>query len=174
VDRIGTLSQVEEKAEKAHRLEREVVVGSLSVRRAWIQLAGVLHTIQAEKLYELLGYERFTEWIAAPEIGMGRSHAYALTSIYQELVVERGIPEQDLYYIEPTKLAEVMPWIRQGGDVEQALADATELSRSDLRAKYRKEENEPEDAAESVICPVCGSKVTDGQIIKSIEEMETQ
>lgn len=167
-------SRIEEAADKAHRLEREVVVGSLSVRRAWIQLAGVLHTIQSEKLYELLGYERFTEWIAAPEIGMGRSHAYALTSIYQELVVERGIPEEDLWYVEPTKLAEVLPWIRQGGEIKEALADATALSRSDLRAKYRKEENTPENAGESVICPVCGSKVTDGQIIKSIEQLETQ
>ena len=152
---------MEEKAERAHDLEQAVVVGSLSARRAWISMAEALHAIQSERLYELLGYEKFTEWIAAPEISLGRSQAYALSSIYQTFVVEKGVPIDDLSYIEPSKLAETLPKVREGFPVGEALADATELSRSDLRAKYRGVEPEP--PADLPICPECG------QLIKSIE-----
>lgn len=154
------MSLVEDKAERAHDLERAVVVGSLSARRAWISMAEALHAIQSERLYELLGYERFTEWIATPEISLGRSQAYALTSIYQTFVVEKGVPVDDLAYIEPSKLAETLPAVRSGCDIGEALADATALSRSDLRAKYRGVEPEtPEEPVDLPVCPHCGQLI---------------
>lgn len=158
------MSVIEDRAERAHDLERAVVVGSLTARRAWITMAEALHAIQSERLYEWLGFERFTEWIATPEISLGRSQAYALTSIYQTFVVEKGVPVDDLAYIEPTKLAETLPYVRSGGDVGEALADATALSKSDLRAKYRDVEPKPEEPTNLSICPECG------QPIKSITE----
>ena len=163
------MNLVEEKAERAYELERAVVVGSLSARRAWVHMAEALYAIQSERLYELLGYERFTDWIATPEISLGRSQAYALTSVYSEFVVERGIPLDDLAYVEPTKLAETLPAVRSGLPVEEALADATELSRSDLRAKYRGVE--PESAEEPVDLPVCPEC---GQLIQSIQKKGEQ
>lgn len=155
---------IEHKAERAHELERAVVVGSLSARRAWITMAEALHAIKAEGLYELLGYEKFTDWIATPEIGLKRSQAYALTAIYEELVIERRVPLDDLYYLEPSKVAEVLPAIRRGADVVEALADANVLSRSDLRAKYRGVEPQPEEPVDLPVCPECG------QLIKSINK----
>lgn len=141
-------------------MEQAVVVGSLSARRAWITMAEALHAIQSERLYELLGYEKFTEWIATPEISLGRSQAYALTSIFQTFVVEQGVPIEDLTYIEPTKLAETLPKVRSGYPVGEALADATVLSRSDLRAKYRGVEPEsPEEAPDIPVCPECGQLI---------------
>ena len=161
------MNLVEQKAERAHDLEQAVVVGSLSARRAWITMAEALHAIQSERLYELLGYEKFTEWIAAPEISLGRSQAYALSSIYQTFVVEKGIPIEDLTWIEPSKLAETLPKVRSGGDVGEALADATVLSRSDLRAKYRGVGPESsEESPDIPICPECGQLVRQSQATK--------
>ena len=157
------MNLIEEKAERAYDLHKAVVTGSLSARRAWITMADALHAIQSERLYELLGYERFTEWIAAPEISLGRSQAYSLIAIYQTFVVENGVPIDDLSYIEPSKLAETLPAVRSGQPIGEALADATELSRSDLRAKYRNQEPKPEEPKDIAICPECG------QEIKSIE-----
>jgi hypothetical protein len=157
-------SGIEQKAERAYELERAVVVGSLSARRAWIEMAAALHSIKAEGLYELLGYERFTDWIATPEIGLKRSQAYALTLIYEELVIERRVPLDDLFYLEPTKVAEVLPAIRKGTDVVEALADASILSRSDLRAKYRGIEPTPDEPVDLPVCPECG------QLVKSINK----
>jgi hypothetical protein len=157
-------SGIEQKAERAYELERAVVVGSLSARRAWIEMAAALHSIKAEGLYELLGYERFTDWIATPEIALKRSQAYALTAIYEELVIERRVPLDDLYYLEPSKVAEVLPAIRKGTDVIEALADASILSRSDLRAKYRGIEPTPDEPVDLPVCPECG------QLVKSIEK----
>lgn len=153
---------IEERAERAHALEREVVVGSMSVRRTWIHMAAGLHAIRAEGLYELLGYERFTEWIASPEISMGRSQAYSLTAIYEELVIERGVKVEDIQYLEPSKLGEIIPAIRKGADITDCLYDAQELSRSDLRQKYRGDP-EPEDEGPQAICPECGQSIKKGK-----------
>ena len=154
------MNLVEEKAERAYELEKAVVVGSLSARRAWVQIADALYAIQSERLYELLGYERFTDWIATPEVSLGRSQAYALTSIYATFVIEKQVPLDDLRYIEPTKLSETLPAVRSGLPVEEALADATQLSRSDLRAKYRGIEPESRDEPVDLpVCPECGQLV---------------
>lgn len=152
-------NSIEDKAERAFELEKEVVTGSLSARRAWIQMAAALHAIQSERLYELLGFERFTEWIATPEIALSRSQAYALSAVYQTFVVEHGIPVDDLSYIEPTKLAETLPAVRSGASVGEALADATVLSKSDLRAKYRGIEPESQEPENLSVCPECGQAI---------------
>jgi hypothetical protein len=136
-----------------------VIAGSLAARHAWINTAASLHAIRAEGLYELLGYERFTDWIADPDVSMGRSQAYALTAIYQELVIERDISVEDIQYHDPSKLAEVIPAIRKGTDPKEALADAAVLSRSDLRAKYRGVEPEPEKPVQVAICETCGQEI---------------
>jgi len=153
------VAEIADKAERAYELEREVVTGSLSARRAWIQMAAALHAIQSERLYELLGYEQFTEWIATPEISIGRSQAYYLASIYQTFVVENGVPLDDLNYIDPSKLADTLPAVRGGLPVGEALADATELSRSDLRAKYRGVEPKPDEPQGVSVCPECGQAI---------------
>lgn len=147
---------IEDRAARAHDLERQIVEGSRNVRRAWINMAAGLHAIRSEGLYELLGYERFTEWIAAPEVSIGRSQAYSLTAIYEELVIERGIALERISHMDPTKVAEVIPAIRKGVDPIECLYDAQELSRSDLRIKYR---NEPEPEIAQATCPECGQKV---------------
>jgi hypothetical protein len=126
-------------------------------------MAASLYAIRAEGLYELLGHEKFTEWIADPDVSIGRSQAYALTAIYHELVIERGIDVADIQYADPSKLAEVIPAIRKGMDPYEGIGDALNLSRSDLRAKYRKVEPEPEKPEQVTICPECGQEVKASQ-----------
>ena len=153
-----TASFIEDRAARAHDLEKQVVEGSMKARRAWINMAAGLHAIRSEGLFELLGYERFTEWIAAPEVSIGGSQAYSLTAIYEELVIERGIDLDRIEHLDPSKVSEVIPAIRKGADPIECLFDAQELSRSDLRMKYRAEA-EP-DQTPKAICPECGQEVS--------------
>lgn len=149
------------RAERAFELERQVVVGCKAIRAAWVHLAAYLHEMNVERLYELLGYETFNEWLGAPEISLSRSHAYALIGSYVEFVIERGIDPSEIHEIEATKLAETLPALRRGDiGVEDAIDDAGSLSRSDLREKYREGGSGRLDAdTERPICPNCGSRM---------------
>lgn len=152
------MSTLEQRADRAHLFQEEVIRGALTVRFAWIHMAQKLHAIRAEKLYELLGAESFHEWIATPEVQLQRSQAYALTGIYKELVVERDIPVERLQTLDPSQIAEVIPAIRKGADVEECLFDAQSLSRSDLRAKYRGTEPQRKPSG-TTVCPNCGTEI---------------
>lgn len=149
---------MEQRANRAHLFQEEIIRGALTVRYAWIHMAQKLYAIRAEKLYELLGAESFHEWIATPEVQLQRSQAYALTGIYKELVVERDIPVERLQTLDPSQIAEVIPAIRKGADVEECLSDAQVLSRSDLRAKYRGTEPRRKHS-DTMLCPNCGTEV---------------
>jgi hypothetical protein len=150
-----------ERADRAYELEQQVVVGCRTIRAAWLHLAAYLHEMNAERLYTVLGYETFNEWLGTPEISLSRSHAYALIGSYVEFVIERGIDHREIDSIEATKLAETLPALRRGEvQVEDAIADASTLSRSDLREKYRADGSGRLDAeTERPICPNCGARM---------------
>lgn len=146
--------------ERAYQLDREVAAGCRAIRQAWIMLASYLHEIQSDRLYRLLDCDTFERWLAGPEISLSRSHAYALIGAYQEFVVERGMDVEVVGAIEVSKLAETLPALRAGGvTVEDALADAEALSRSDLREKYRHDTGKLDAEIEPTVCPACGQRV---------------
>lgn len=144
-------------ADRAFELERQVVDGCRAIRQAWILLAGYLSEMQRDELCRSLGYDTFTEWLASPEISLSRSHAYALIGAYREFVIEHGLNVELVGAVEASKLAVTLPAVRaELVSADQALDDATSLSRSDLREKYRDPTARLNTEKERPICPSCG------------------
>lgn len=154
-----------DREQRAHELESEVFEGCQAIRKAWVYLAAYLYEMQSGHYYQLLGYESFDEWIGIPEISLSRSHVYALTGAYSELVIERKIELSQIEDIDSTKLGEILPAIRSGRvEVLDAIADAKVLSRSDLREKLTQETGHPLDAEKArPICPHCGNRMKAGK-----------
>jgi hypothetical protein len=124
-------------AEAAFKIERKIVDGCSAIRKVWVALAAYLSDFHEGKMWEQLGHDSLEEWLGAPEIGLSRSHVYALIEAYRELVVKRGLSDGELAKLEATKIAQVLPALRRGDvDLETALADCESLSRSALREKY--------------------------------------
>lgn len=127
----------ERAAEKAFAVEEKIKKGTGAIKQVWIALAGHLHEFYTERMWVSLGHEKFEEWLGAPEIGLKRSQTYQLIEVYEELVVKRGVPQEQLAELEMSKLAVVLPALRKGDvELEDVLADCEELSRSALREKY--------------------------------------
>ena len=119
-------------------------------------LAAHLHEFHVEEMWRDLSYESFNEWLGSPEISLQRSHVYALIEAHRELVLERGVNPDDLKAIEATKISHILPALRRGEvELEVALADAGQLSRSDLRVKYRGESSGQPDT-QLQRCSDCG------------------
>lgn len=150
-----TSTPEERAAKKAFEVEEKIRKGVGAIRQVWIALAGHLHEFYTERMWEHLGYDRFEEWLGTPEIGLGRSHVYALIAAYEELVVKREVEEATLAELEATKLAVVLPALRRGEvELEEALADCEALSRSALRQKYGK--SVPAERVPLIQCEDCG------------------
>lgn len=148
---------VKSPADRAFDLEQEIIRGCRGIRMAWVHLAAYLHEFYEGRMWELLGYERFNEWIAAPEISLGRSQTYSLIAAYHEFVVVRGVPVERLACADSSKVAETLPALKAGVvDVDEALSDAESLSRSDLRERYGKGGGSQK-ASKLEECPRCGA-----------------
>jgi hypothetical protein len=150
-----TLTPEEREAKKAHEVEAKIKKGVGAIREVWVALAAYLHEFHGGRMWELLGYDKFEEWLGTPEIGLGRSQVYALIEAYEELVVKRDVESSVLAELEATKVAVVLPALRRGEvELAEALADCEALSRSALREKYGKQV--PTERIPLVQCPDCG------------------
>lgn len=148
---------VERQAAHARAVETKIKKGTDAIKAAWGALAAFLYEFKEEALWQHLGHEDFNEWIASPDIDLGRSQVYALIEAYKVLVLEREMSADDLQKLEVTKVAQVLPAIRKGDvELEAAIADVEALSRSDLREKYGK--GGAGGAPPLEMCSSCGHK----------------
>jgi hypothetical protein len=123
--------------DRAQEVQENIKKGCSAIRGLWVALASYLYEFFEGKMWTTLGYETFNEWLATPEIDLGRTQVYALVEAYRELVIERGVDPETLGAIDVSKIAVVLPALRAGAaSLEEALSDCETLSRSDLREKY--------------------------------------
>jgi hypothetical protein len=142
-------------SDEAFALQSQVVEQVAGQRSSWVALAGRLADFHAGKGWSALAMDSFNEWLGQPEISLARAEAYAMISAWRELVVEREVDVEHLARLDVSKIAVVLPAIKDGRvDLDQALSDCEVLSRSDLRAQYQSA-----DAASYRLCEACGQRV---------------
>jgi hypothetical protein len=146
--------------DRAAVLDRDVRRTCQGVRRVWIHLAGDLFEVHRDRVWDLVGYDSFEAWLADPEIDLNPRHVYRMIQVYRELVEEREVPLEALEAADVTKVAVVLPALKRGDvTAEEALSDASTLSRSDLQERYSGDLKAPLDAEEEpefCQCPTCG------------------
>ena len=96
-----------------------------------------------------------TDRLGTPEIGLQRSQTYQLIEIYEELVVKRGVSQEELAALEMSKLSVILPALRKDEvELDDALSDCESLSRSELREKYG--QSVPAERIPLTECEECG------------------
>lgn len=123
-------------------------------------------SVAAEACWELsreqrwvdLGFSSLNEFLAQPELCMSRTEFFNLATIWEQYVLEGGIPRERLSAAGHSKLAIPLPAIGRG-DVEigEAFSDVESLGARDLREKYRagRDEGSPNVGTEGPV-PVVG------------------
>lgn len=161
-----TTEPTEAEAAAAHAVHEEIRGAVKAMRSAWVWLAERLYHFNQQKMWIPLGYRTFDEYLASPEIELGRRQVYALIEAWRELIIERGLDPKELEDAEVSKVREVMPAVRKGTvSLEEAIADAKSLGREDLRLRYAKagaglsSPHGPGAHPGYTVCPTCGSRV---------------
>ena len=139
----------------AFEIEQRIREQLGAVRGSWVGLAALLYAFHSERAWTLRSCETFSDWLGQPEIGLSHNYALGLVKAWRMLAVEREVSPDRLQRIDFSKLDVVLPALKRDEvTVEEGLADAETLSRSDLRTKYRGSPKEPEQH----LCPDCGQR----------------
>ena len=124
----------EEMGKEAHSLHSEIIQLRDAVETGCWYLGVRLKKMKDSASYKSLGFETFNEYIASPDVGIGHSTVYKFIAIVghaERLELEPSSVED----IDKDRLQIVLPGATKE-DVDDRLADARTLSRSDLRGIY--------------------------------------
>jgi hypothetical protein len=131
-----TQEEYEALVETCHALQEQVKAGLRKGREAAWQVAQALTLFDEERGWEVLGYETVSEWLADPEIGMGKTTYYRWIQTWKTLAA-RNVDPSSLGRLDPSKVSIIVPALRSGkASTKDALADVEALAASDLREKY--------------------------------------
>jgi hypothetical protein len=121
----------------AHGAHAKVIEGLRGVRLSLALVAEGCHELHVTEGWRELGYESLSEYLAAPEITISRTEFYRMAEIWSAYVLNGGVEPIELQGAGPSKLEVPLPAITAGVvSAVQAVADATSMTRKDLRSHY--------------------------------------
>ena len=152
----------------AHDAHNRLVFGIKASHLALSAVAQACHEIHEQQAWSELGYDTLSEYLASPEIGMGRSAFYDLCAIWERYVLEGGADPQALQAGGPSKLVVPIPAIKAGEvTVIEALEDVEALGLRDLREKYQGEKDDVSKRPDKL------ARLTDDDVLQSAIEAWT-
>jgi hypothetical protein len=141
--------EAEDRGKAMFALDQRIREALAAGRRSIWEAARALAEFDAENGWTALGYDTLAEWLADPEISMSRATYYRMVRVRNELD-RRQVPEVEMHSLDVSKVELVLPRLQAGKvNLSEALDDARELGRRDLRIKYLRSTEEdfqpPED-----------------------------
>jgi hypothetical protein len=125
-------------AQAAHEVASRIKTNILSMRTIWVQIAEDLYRFHDLDMWKDLGHSSFEQWLAQPEIQLGRRTVFNLIEVWRELVVNKGVQPRELMDVKISNVRDVLAAVRRGYvDPDDAIADCRMLGRDDLRTKYQ-------------------------------------
>jgi hypothetical protein len=168
VDRRST-EEIE--AAAAYQVDQRIKKIVRNMKGLWLDLGAELYLFKQGRMWEKLGYESFSSYVADVDTDIEPRYAYSLAEMYEQLVIERGVDPERLKELNVSKVRTVLPAIRREQvTIEEGFSDAEALTKRDLELKYSgrasstpgrpstsskvETDNEPVWAR----CPTCGSR----------------
>jgi hypothetical protein len=137
IDEVIAELDAADPAELAHSAHFKLVEGQRGVRLSLALMAEGCHLLYQQEGWKHLGYETLSEYLAAPEIEISRTDFYRMVEIWSAYVLNGGVEPQTLQGAGPSKLEVPLPALTAGVvSAEQAVADASSMTRKDLRSHY--------------------------------------
>ena len=136
------------------------------IETQWLEFAGQLKEIRDKGLYEGR-WESFEDFLADPAMGMDKGTASKMITIHERFILEYKIQPIKIANVGGwSKVAEILPAVKDKKSAEKWLEEAASLSKADLR-KQVNEERHPEsidckhpDSYKVIMCCCrqCGNK----------------
>jgi len=98
----------------------------------FLELGKELYEFEGQKQYLDLGYTTFEQYLAQPDVNIGRTMAFMLKGVYKTYVLDLEVQHAELLLAGHEKLYQVRPYVTPD-NVDEWVNKASTLSRSDLR-----------------------------------------
>lgn len=117
------------------------------IETQWLDLAGQLKQIRDKELY-LGRWDNFEDFLLDPTMGMDKGTASKMITIFEKFILEYKIKESKIAQVGGwSKVAEILPVVKDKKSAEEWLENAASLSKTDLRQQIKEERN-----PESISC----------------------
>lgn len=124
--------------EQAFTIDGEIKELKKNLNGGFLLLAQKLKHVKDNEVFLTLGFDTFEEYIAQPELSFNRSSVYEFIAIYEKFVLELGVQPAGLVLTDWSKLQVIRPYVNID-NVDEYIAKAASLSRSDLRKEIQEE-----------------------------------
>lgn len=129
------MNKIEKRDDKAY-WNREATITCLNhVQRSFLSLAFLLKENRDKKLYKLLDYLMFEDYLGSPEISISRAWAYDLIGVYELYIEKLQREEEELRDAKITKLLAIRSVVESNPD--EWIGKCIALSKSDLKEEVR-------------------------------------
>lgn len=113
------------------------------IETQWIEFAGQLKEIRDKGLYQGR-WDSFEDFLNDPAMGMDKGTASKMITIFERFILEYHIHQSKIANVGGwSKVAEILPAVKDKKSAEKWLEEAASLSKADLR-KQVKEQNDGE------------------------------
>lgn len=150
-------SSIDEPARAYHHHE-QLLTGLATTRRGLADIAEACYQIQQGKLWTALGYDRLADYLSDPDITLTRREFFRAAAIHEAYVsgTLRALDPEVLELAPASKWEAALPGASDASVPDDDLiADVQTLGIRDLRARYRGEDEECDDAP-AARCETCG------------------
>lgn len=132
----------------------------------WLELCARLKEIRDNGLYEGR-WDSFEDFLHDPQMGLDKGSASKMITIHEKFVVEYKMsPERIANVGGWSKVAEILPAVKDKKSAEEWMDKATSLSKSDLRKEIKEDQTgvrmsdcKHKDFYIVKICRQCGDKI---------------
>lgn len=154
------MEMTEAKGRLAFRTHQELVILKQQMGAACFKLGHLLKIIKESKLYEVLDYPTFTDYLHSPEVGIHYRTAAYYIDIWGTFIERLGYKVEELSEYSYDLLRKLLPVIKTEDNTDEVMEKALSLRWVDFEREYAaKEKNKGfEDylaPPEFVRCSVC-------------------
>lgn len=132
----------------------------------WLELCAMLKEIRDGALYEGR-WDSFEDFLQDPQMGLDKASASKMITIHEKFVLEYKMSPARIANVGGwSKVAEILPAVKDKKSAEEWMDKATSLSKTDLRKEVKEERNpdsiacKHKDSYKVVMCCCrqCGNK----------------
>lgn len=117
-----------ELCEEAITLKHQLEVG-------WLELCGMLKNIRDNKLYNGR-WENFEDFLQDPQMGLDKASASKMITIHEKFILEYKMSPAKIANAGGwSKIAEILPTVKDKKSAEEWIVKCSYLSKSDLRSE---------------------------------------
>jgi hypothetical protein len=131
-------------AEYAHSVYAKLIYAKKSQDILFLALGKLLKEIRDKRLYEVLDYENFGQFLASDELSISRESAFLYIRVYEFFVEYLELDESYVATIPVSKLAMLVPVLKKMESKEQIMefiSDTENLRFGDFVREVRKFQN---------------------------------